>query len=92
MYIKGTQGPIEVTLPSGDKLNMSDLPAKNTTRWVASRKLVVVNAVVHGLISAEQACTAYDLSQEELDSWISHTIHHGPHSLKATKISDFRQP
>lgn len=92
MYIKGTSGPIEVTLPSGEKLNMSDLPPKSTTRWVASRKLVVVQAVTGGLISSEQALKDYNLSAEELESWIKHTESYGLNGLKVTSLPKFRQP
>lgn len=92
MFIKGTSGPIEVTLPDGTKLNRSDLPPKNTTRWVASRKLVVVQAVEHGLLSKKEACAAYDLSEEEIDSWTKHVKQHGASALKVTSLPKFRQP
>ena len=92
MYIKGIDGPIEVDLPDGTKLNRSDLPPKNTKRWVASRKLVIVQAVCYGLISYEGACEDYALSEEELDSWINHTNTHGAAALKATFVAKFRQP
>lgn len=92
MFIKGSQGPIEVILPDGTKLNRSDLPAKTTTRWVASRKLVVVQAVIHDLISFDDACETYELSEEELQSWINNTKEYGPSSLKITTIRKLRQP
>ena len=92
MFIKGNQGPIEVSLPSGAKLNRSDLPSRTTTRWVASRKLIVVQAVVHHLIDFNEACRAYDLSTEELQSWIDNTEEYGPSALKVTAIPKYRQP
>jgi hypothetical protein len=92
MFIKGNQGPIEVVLPDGAKLNRSDLPARTTTRWVASRKLVVVQAVVHNLIGFVEACDTYDLSEEELQSWIDNTNDYGPSALKVTTILKYRQP
>jgi len=91
MYIKGKSGPVEIELPDGKKLNMSDLPPKTTSRWVASRKLVIVNAVTFGLISQEQACDDYALSPEELQSWIDHAQNHGPNSLKVTRLAKYRQ-
>jgi hypothetical protein len=92
MFIKGSQGPIEVVLPDGVKLNRSDLPSKTTTRWVASRKLVVVRAVVHELITFDEACDSYDLSHEELQSWIDNAKDYWPAALKVTAISKYRQP
>jgi hypothetical protein len=92
MFIKCNQGPVEVALPNGAKLNRSDLPPKTTTRWVASRKLVVVQAVTYGLIDFDEACSSYALSEEELNSWIKHVNDHGPTALKVTKIPKYRQP
>ena len=91
MFIKGSHGPIEVVLPDGVKLNRSDLPPKATTRWVASRKLTVVQGVTFGLLSFEDACSMYDLSPEELQSWIKHAKKHGPAALKVTSLPKFRQ-
>jgi hypothetical protein len=92
MFIKANSGPIEVNLPNGKKLNKSDLPAKTTSRWVASRKLVVVQAVIYELINFDDACEMYDLSVEELNSWIEHAKNHGPKALKVTTLHKFRQP
>ncbi|MCY4335836.1 MAG: DUF1153 domain-containing protein, partial [Litoreibacter sp.] len=69
MYVKRPQGPVAVTLPDGTQLNRSDLPSPKTSRWVASRKALVVKAVEHGLITDEEACETYSLSTEELESW-----------------------
>ena len=50
MYLKRVDGPRQVTLPDGTILSRADLPPPDTRRWVASRKAVVVNAVLYGLI------------------------------------------
>jgi len=50
MYLKKVDGPRSVTLPDGTILTRADLPPKETRRWVASRKAVLVQAVAHGLI------------------------------------------
>jgi hypothetical protein len=57
---------------------------------VASRKAVVVDAVVHHLISRKEALTRYDLSEEELDAWIAASMLHGRDALKATAVQRFR--
>ena len=83
---------IEVTLPDGSKLNLSDLPSRTTSRWVAQHKKNVANAVLYGLIEFEDACIRYDLSEEELLSWLKSMKFHGLDALKATRLQQYRQP
>ena len=47
----------------------NDLPPRNTTRWVASRKAQVVHAVESGRLSMGEAMERYRLSLEEFQSW-----------------------
>lgn len=89
MFVKKRNGPRIVTLPDGTILSIADLPPA-TTRWVASRKAVVVNAVVHGLISRDEALRRYNLSEEEFDGWCSAIATHGQMALKVTAIQRFR--
>ena len=44
-----------VRLSDNTIFSLSDLPAKDTVRWVASRKLTVVRAVAYGLLSEAEA-------------------------------------
>ena len=39
-----------------------------------------------------EACDTYDLSEEELQSWIDNTNDYGPSALKVTTILKYRQP
>ncbi|MEM6408053.1 MAG: DUF1153 domain-containing protein [Pseudomonadota bacterium] len=91
MYLKRPLGPVAVTLPDGTQLNRSDLPSPNTTRWVASRKALVVKAVENGLMSEEEACDTYGLSKEELESWRNAVSEFGVRALKTTALQRFRQ-
>lgn len=91
MYIRREKGPVFVSLPDGTKLTRSDLPSSNTSRWVARRKAVVVAAVDHGLIEAEEACSMYRLSPEELDLWRTAVRNHGAAALRVTAIQKYRQ-
>ncbi|MEM6619483.1 MAG: DUF1153 domain-containing protein [Pseudomonadota bacterium] len=91
MYIRKEQGPVAVTLPDGSTLSRSELPARNTTRWVARRKALVVTGVVSGLITADEACKMYELTQDELDSWISAVKDHGPAALRVTALQKYRE-
>ena len=90
MYVKRSRAPQMVTLPDGSALTVADLPPRSTSRWVASRKARVVQAVTHGLLSAEAACDRYDLSQEELQLWVDGFSQHGERGLKTTAIQSLR--
>ena len=91
MFLKKTDAPRTVILPDGRVLSVADLPPDDT-RWVASRKETVVNAVLHGLIGKEEALRRYGLSGEELDGWTKAVQKHGRAALKVTAIQRFRQP
>lgn len=91
MFLKKTDTLRTIILPDGRVLTVADLPPVDT-RWVASRKEAVVNAVRHGLIRREEALRRYDLSEEEFDSWDRAAQEHGRAALKVTAIQRFRQP
>lgn len=92
MYLKKATGPRAVTLPDGTVFTLADLPGPDTARWVASRKARVVTGVSHGLISRDEAIRRYDLSEEELESWMAAVAHHGPAALKTTQLRRFMHP
>jgi len=91
MYIRRERGPVFVTLPDGSRLTRSDLPARNTRRWVARRKALVVMAVNSGLVTEDEALEMYGLSSEELHSWRSAMETHGTRALRATAAQKYRQ-
>ena len=91
MYLKRPSGPRVVTLADGTTLSRADLPSVNTSRWVASRKALVVKAVEAELLDAKEACRMYSLSVEELDSWRSAVSQFGETALKTTALQRFRQ-
>jgi hypothetical protein len=91
MYIRKVDGPRQVTLPDGTILTRADLPPPDTRRWVASRKAVVVRAVVHGLIPLSEALERYALSEEEFALWRDAVERHGEKALKVTSIQKYRQ-
>lgn len=92
MYIRKEKGPVFATTQDGRRISRSDLPPKNTSRWVARRKAAVVTAVEAGLIEPKEACDMYGLSEEELDSWISAMSKHGTRALRVTSMQEYRQP
>lgn len=91
MYLKKVDGPRQVTLPDGSVLSRADLPPADTLRWVASRKAVVVRAVIYGLISQSEALERYALSEEEFALWHSAVVEHGEKALRVTAIQKYRQ-
>lgn len=92
MFLKKIEGPRAVTLPDGSIMTRADLPSEDTRRWVASRKASVVKGILHGLLTAEEACSLYALSEEELEEWMSAVDRHGEAALKATSLQRYRQP
>jgi len=92
MYIKRVDGPRAVNLDDGTILTLADLPPKDTRRWVASRKAIVIKAVETGLLSREAAMKRYALSEEELQLWQDAIKKHGVDGLKVTTLQKYRQP
>ncbi|MFN0114395.1 MAG: DUF1153 domain-containing protein [Paracoccaceae bacterium] len=90
MYLKKVDGPRAVTLPDGSVLTRADLPPPETRRWVASRKIKVVQAVEAGLIPLKEALERYDLSEEEFGLWRAAVEQHGIKALKVTSIQQYR--
>ena len=90
MYLRKSNGPRTVTLPDGSVLSMADLPPPDT-RWVASRKAVVVNAVTYGLLPRDAALSRYGLSEEEFEGWCSAIRAHGVGALRVTALQLYRQ-
>jgi hypothetical protein len=91
MFLKRVDGPRQVTLPDGSILSRADLPSADTRRWVASRKAIVVKAVLHGLITRSEALERYALSDEEFSLWQDAVEKHGEKALRVTTIQRYRQ-
>ena len=91
MYLKKVDGPRQVTLPDGSTLSRADLPPAQTRRWVASRKAVVVKAVIYGLITQAEAQERYALSEEEFALWRGAIETHGEKALRVTTLQKYRQ-
>ncbi len=77
--------------PFGELLTVERLPPADTVRWVARRKAQVVCAVRGGLISRQEACDRYGISDEELFSWEKSLDDHGLRALRVTKTQRYRQ-
>lgn len=91
MYLKKVDGPRQVMLPDGSIISRADLPPPDTRRWVASRKAIVVKAVIYGLITQSEALERYSLSEEEFNFWRKAVQTHGEKALRVTTIQKYRQ-
>jgi len=91
MFLKKIDGPRAITLPDGTVMTRADLPARETRRWVASRKARVVRAVVYGLVPLKEALERYGLSEEEFEIWRHAVDAYGENALKVTAIQKYRQ-
>jgi len=76
--------------PTGAPLTLSDLPPPNTQRWVIRRKAEVVAAVHGGLLSLDDACARYCLTNEEFLGWQKSIEQHGLAGLRTTRIQQYR--
>lgn len=76
--------------PDGERMTRADLPPPGVRRWVPRRKARVVVAVEGGLITREEACERYALSDEELESWMACLMQHGLKGLCVTRINTRR--
>ncbi len=85
-----SRGEAYVIGPTGTPLTIADLPPPQTQRWVIRRKAEVVAAVRGGLLTQEEACTRYQLSEEEFGTWQASIDRHGMPGLRTTRIQQYR--
>ena len=83
---------ISVIGPMGKRITRQDLPAPGTKRWVVRRKAEVVAGVSGGLISLNEACQRYNLSEDEFKTWLLLFQSHGLSGLRATGCKKSRRP
>ena len=68
------------------------LPPPNTRRWVARRKAAVVTAVSSDVITIEEACRSYQMSEEEFFAWRCAFDNYGILGLRAGRVQQQRGP
>lgn len=76
--------------PTGTPLTLADLPPADTERWVIRRKAEVVAAVRGGLLSLDEACERYRLTDEEFLGWQKSIDRHGMAGLRTTRLQQYR--
>jgi hypothetical protein len=85
-----SRGEKYVIGPTGAPLTLSDLPPPETQRWVIRRKAEVVAAVRGGLLSLDDACERYGLTNEEFLAWQQSIDRYGMAGLRTTRIQQYR--
>ena len=85
-----SRGERYVIGPTGAPLTLGDLPPSNTQRWVIRRKAEVVAAVRGGLLTLDEACERYRLTNEEFLGWQQSIDSHGLAGLRTTRIQQYR--
>jgi hypothetical protein len=85
-----SRGEKYVIGPTGAPLTLGDLPPRETERWVIRRKAEVVAAVRGGLLSLDEACERYRLTNEEFLGWQKSIDSHGLAGLRTTRIQQYR--
>ena len=73
------------------KAPLDHLPPPNTTRWTIRRKAAVVVLVRSGSMTIDEACRAYQLSEEEFLSWARAFETHGVAGLRTTRIQVYHR-
>ena len=76
--------------PTGAPLTLADLPPAETDRWVIRRKAEVVAAVRGGLLTLDEACERYRLTNEEFLGGQKAIERHGMPGLRTTRIQHYR--
>jgi hypothetical protein len=66
------------------------LPPADTKRWSPSRKAAVVAAARAGLISRDEVCMRYMMSDEELVAWERAYDQNGVPGLRTTRLQCYR--
>jgi alkylation response protein AidB-like acyl-CoA dehydrogenase len=69
----------------------ADLPAVDTSRWVASRKAAVLVAIADGRLSRAAACARYRISEAELRLWERAVECAGVPGLRVTRVQIYRE-
>jgi hypothetical protein len=85
-----SKGEKYVIGPTGAPLTLGDLPPRETERWVIRRKAEVVAAVRGGLLTLDEACERYRLTNEEFLGWQKSIDQHGLAGLRTTRIQQYR--
>ncbi len=69
---------------------LDELPPMNGIRWGIRRKSQLIDAILHGQLTFDEARVRYRLSVEELTSWQAFFDKHGQRGLRTTLTQQYR--
>src|SRR5580704_15237894 len=81
---------VRIVRISDRQKELDRLPPPDTRRWVMRRKAQIVAAVRSGVLTFEEACERYRLSEEEFKSWMMMLDAYGVRGLRATRTQEYR--
>lgn len=81
---------VRIVRISDRQRELDKLPSPDTKRWVMRRKAQVINGVRNGVLTEQEACARYHLSEEEFKSWMRLMDGHGVRALRATRLKEYR--
>src|SRR5271169_4132122 len=83
-------GPMDLRAVADPACAMPELPPLDVKRWTFRRKAAVVTAVANDVLTREEACRRYQLSEEEFLSWQHAFESHGLPGLRSTRLQQYR--
>jgi Protein of unknown function (DUF1153) len=84
------RGPMDFCAVADPSCPRPELPPPDVKRWTFRRKAAVVTAVAKGVLTREEACRRYQLSEEEFLSWQQAFEVHGLPGLRSTRLQQYR--
>lgn len=76
---------MDKALTTAQRIALTYLPKTAPSRWVASTKLAVVQAVNCGLLTLEDLWERFEISPEEFNSWADRCSEYGVKGLRVTR-------
>lgn len=76
--------------PNGKPLTLADLPREGFKHWVIKRKVEVLVGIEFGLLSLDEACKRYGLTNRELTSWQQAYKEFGLDGLSPERLRRYR--
>jgi hypothetical protein len=70
---------------------MAKPPLPDVKRWTPRRKAALLTAVRSGVITVEEACKHYEISEEEFLVWLKAFETYGLAGLRTTRAQQYRR-
>lgn len=88
--MKKNAGAVKPVTFAAPRMTTRDLPPVGTKRWTMKVKASIVRAVREGLLTRQEACRQYGISEEEFSLWHQLISQHGAKALRVTRLGEYR--